>query len=150
MDIPSALGSSRSLVGCDDEMRVSSLLLVSVPVASSFHSYRCYTCQRTTPLTSIHLVEIDEDDCRRIANRGVMAREFEAAVLTTHLKDGDVVGSLIAAIEELARRVEVEAARIIPSCPFFPDEGEIAVWANGEDPDAVMQPVARIDESSIA
>ncbi len=100
-------------------------------------------------VTSIHLGEIEEDDDRRIANRGVMAGEFEAAGLAIHLEDGDVVAALIATIEVLASRIEVEAARIIPSCPFFPYEREVAVWANGEDPDAVVQPVACIDKLPI-
>ena len=78
-----------------------------------------------------------------------MAGEFEAAGLAIHLEDGDVVGSLIAAIEEPASGIEVEAARIIPSCPFFPCEREVAVWANGKDSDAVVQPVARIDKLPI-
>jgi hypothetical protein len=90
-------------------------------------------------VTSIHLGEIEEDDHRRIANRGVMASEFEAAGLAIHLEDGNVVGSLIATIEELTSGVEVEAARIVPSCPFFPYEREVAVWANGKDPDAALE-----------
>ena len=71
-------------------------------------------------VTSIHLGEIEEDDARRIADRREMAAECEAAGLAIHLENGDVIATLIAAIEELARGVEVEAARIIPSCPFFP------------------------------
>ena len=78
-----------------------------------------------------------------------MAGEFEAAGLAIHLEDGDVVGALIATIEVLASGVEVEAARIIPSCPFFPHEREVAVWANGKDPDAVVQAVACIDKLPI-
>ena len=89
-------------------------------------------------VTSIHLGEIEEDDDRRIANRGVMAGEVEAAGLAIHLEDGDVVGSLIATKEELASGVEVEAARVIPSCPFFSDERKFAVSANRKDPDAVV------------
>ncbi len=78
-----------------------------------------------------------------------MTGEFEAAGLAIYLKDGDVVTALIATIEVPASGVEVEAARIIPSCPFFPYEHEVAVWANGKDPDAVMQPVASIDKLAI-
>ncbi len=100
-------------------------------------------------MTSMHLGEIEEDDARRIANGGVMAGEFEAAGLAIHLEDGNVVGSLIATIKELASGVEIEAARIIPSCPFFPSEREVTVWANGKDPDAVVQPVARVDKLPI-
>ena len=51
-----------------------------------------------------------------------MAGEVEAAGLAIHSEDGDVVTALIAAIEELAGGIEVEAARIVPACPFFPDK----------------------------
>ena len=50
-----------------------------------------------------------------------MAGEVEAAGLAVHPEHSDVVTSLIAAIQELAGGVEIEAARIIPACPFFPD-----------------------------
>lgn len=78
-----------------------------------------------------------------------MAGEFETAGLAVHLEDGNVVGSLIAAEEELTRRVEIEAARVIASCPFFSDERKLAVLRNGEDPDAVVQPVARVHKPPI-
>ena len=78
-------------------------------------------------VTSIHPCEIEEDYVRRVANRGVVAGEFEPAGLAIHLKDGDVVAALIAGIEELAGGIEVEAARIITSRPFFPYEREVAV-----------------------
>ena len=78
-------------------------------------------------MTSIHLGEIEEDDDRGIADRGVMAGEFEAAVLAIYLEDGDVIAALIATIEVLASGIEVEAAWIIPSCPFFPYEHKFAI-----------------------
>ena len=78
-----------------------------------------------------------------------MAGEVEAAGLAIHTEDGDVVGSLIATIEELAGGVEVEAARIVPARPFFADKCQRAVWADGKDPDAVVQPVAGIDKPAI-
>lgn len=95
------------------------------------------------------LGKIEEDDDRRIADWGVMARELESAGLAIRFKDGDVVSTLIATIQELACRVEVEAARIIPSCPFFPQEREVTVWTNGKNPDAVVQSVARINKLTI-
>ena len=98
---------------------------------------------------STRLGEIEEDDDRRIADGGVMAGEGEAAGLAIHPEDGDVVAALIAAIEELAGGVEVEAARIVPARPFFADERQVAVRADGKDPDAVVQPVARIDKPAI-
>ena len=78
-----------------------------------------------------------------------MAGEFKAAGLAIDPEDGDVVGTLIATIEILAGGVEVEAARIITSCPFFIYERQFAVLANGKYPDAVVQPVACIDKPSI-
>ena len=48
-----------------------------------------------------------------------MAGEREAAGLAIHPEDGDVVAALIAAVEEPAGGVEVEAARIIAPRPFF-------------------------------
>ena len=78
-----------------------------------------------------------------------MAGEVEAACFAIHTEDGDVVAPLIATIEELAGGVEVEAARVVPACPFFPDIGQIPARANGEDPDAVVQPVAGIGKPAI-
>ena len=78
-----------------------------------------------------------------------MAGEFETTGLEIHLKDGDIVTSLIATIEVPAGGIEVEAAWIIPSCPFFPYERKLAFSANGKNPDTVMQPVARINKLPI-
>src|SRR5438445_12888158 len=98
---------------------------------------------------STSLCKIEENDDRRIADGGVMAGEVEAAGFAVHTEHGDVVTALIAAIEELARGVEVEAARIVPACPLFPDIGQGAVWAYGKNPDAVVHPVAGIDKPAI-
>src|SRR5690349_170916 len=78
-----------------------------------------------------------------------MAGEVETARFAVHTEDGDVVPALIATIEELTTEVEVEAARIVPTCPFFPDVGQGAVGGYGKNPDAVVQPIARIDKSAI-
>jgi len=48
-----------------------------------------------------------------------MPGEVEAASLAIHLKDGNVIASLIAAIEELSGGVKVEAARIISAGPLI-------------------------------
>ena len=101
-----------------------------------------------TPLQST-CGEIEEDNARRIADRRVVTGKGEPAGPTIHLEDGDAVGSLIAAIEKLASGVEVEASRIVPSRPFFPDKCKLAFWANREDPDAVMQPGAPVNASSV-
>src|SRR5262245_18010338 len=78
-----------------------------------------------------------------------MAGELEAAGLAIHAEDGDVVTALIAAAEELTGGIEGETARIIAPGPFLPDVPEVAVRADGEDRDAVVEPVARIDESPV-
>ena len=87
---------------------------------------------------------------RRIADGGVMAGEVEAAGFAIHTEDGDVVAALIAAIEELAGGVEVEAARIVSARPFFADDTSVSPSGPiGKDPDAVVQPVAGIDKPAI-
>src|SRR5258708_10272254 len=93
--------------------------------------------------------KIEENYGRRIADGGVMAGEVEAAGFAVHMEHSDIVTSLIATIEELAGGVEVETARVVSACPFFPDIGQGAVLSNGKNPDAVVQPVARIDKPAI-
>jgi hypothetical protein len=101
-------------------------------------------------VASIPHGEIEEHGHRRIADRDVVPGKCEAAGLAIDLEDGDVVAALVAAVEKPARGVEVEAPRVVPSCPLLPEEREVAVWPNRKDPDAVVQPVARINESPIA
>src|SRR5262245_22954831 len=93
--------------------------------------------------------EVDEDDARGIADRGVMAGEPQRARRAIHPEDGDVVSALIAAIEELPRGVEVEAAGIIAVGPLLADVRQAAARPDREDPDAVVEPVARVDEAPI-
>src|SRR5262249_48103690 len=106
-------------------------------------------CHRSRRVLSTSLRKIDENDARRIADRRVMAGEVEAPGLAVHAEHGDVVPALIATIEELAGGVDVETARVVPACPFFPDMGQGAVGSDGKDPDAVVQPVARIDKPAL-
>src|SRR2546426_7907659 len=80
-------------------------------------------------LTLSRLREIEEDDDRRIADGGVMAGEGQAALFLIHTEDSDVVAALIAGIEEPAGGVEVEAARVVPACPFLAHEGQLAILA---------------------
>src|SRR2546423_9803708 len=103
----------------------------------------------TASTISTRLCEIDENDGRWIADRGVMAGEVEAAGFPVHAEDGDVVAALVAAIEERTGRVEVEAAGIVAARRLFADVSQRAVGARGKDGDAVVQPVARIDEPAI-
>lgn len=89
---------------------------------------------------------INEDDMRGVANRGIVARKLKAAGLVVHVEDGDVIGSLIPTVKKPTGGIEAEAAWIVASCPFFANEREIALQANRKDADAVMEPVARVDE----
>src|SRR6185503_1064334 len=57
--------------------------------------------------------------------------------------------ALVAAVKELAGGIEAEAARIVPTSPFLAHEGQLASFADGKNPNAVVETVARIDESSI-
>src|SRR2546423_14013845 len=94
------------------------------------------------------LREIEEDDDRRIADGGVMAGEGQAARFAIHAEGGDVVAALIAGVKELAGGVEVEAARVVPPRPFLAHEGQPAVFADGEDPNAVVQSGGRTERTS--
>ena len=78
-----------------------------------------------------------------------MASKIEAASLAIHLEDGDVIASLVAAIEELPGGVKVEAAWIIPASPFVSDVLQCSVFADGKNPNAVMKPVARVNKPAI-
>ena len=79
-----------------------------------------------------------------------MAGKLEAAGFAIHLKDGDIVPTLIATKKESPGRLKVEAARIAPAGPFFPNNCQSAVWAYGKYPNAVVQPIAGIDKPAIA
>ncbi len=78
-----------------------------------------------------------------------MTSESQGAGSAIHLKHGNIVATLIAAVEEPTGRIKVEAARVIPSCPLFPNERQTTVWPNRKDPNTVVQAVARIDELPI-
>src|SRR5262245_11864913 len=110
----------------------------------SLNSSQLYVFIINSPSTL--LWKIEENDARRIADGSVMTGKVETAAFAVHTEDGDVVTSLIATIEELADGVEIEASRIAPACPFFPDIGQRAFWTYGKNPDAVVEPVASIDK----
>src|SRR4051794_27259175 len=60
-----------------------------------------------------------------------------------------IVCSLVAHIEELARRIEIKTPRIIPTSPFLAHELQFAVLPNRKNSNAVMQPIPGINESAI-
>ena len=90
--------------------------------------------------------KIEKNDMGRISNSGIMASEFEAAAVTIDFKNGNVVRTLIAAVEKLTGRIELKTPRIVPPCPLFRDIGELAAWTNRKDCNAVMQAVASVDK----
>ena len=57
----------------------------------------------------------------RVTNTGIMAGETECPSFGVHLKNSYIVGSLIAAIQKLTRRFDVEASGVVAACPFFAD-----------------------------
>src|SRR2546428_5361449 len=98
-----------------------------------------FTKQSSDHATLYHLREIEEDDDGRVADGGVMTREDQAAGFGFHAEGSDVVASLVAGVEELAGGIEVEAAWVVPACPFLAHEGQLAVLADREDSNAVVQ-----------
>jgi hypothetical protein len=71
---------------------------------------------------SMALRQVEKDDDRRIADGGVMAGEGEAAGFAIDTEDGNVVAALVAAVEEQACGIEIEAPRLISVSPFFSDK----------------------------
>ena len=78
-----------------------------------------------------------------------MTRKVEAPGLGIHSEYGEVVTSLITTIEKLAARVEVEAARVIATCPFITDKCQGAVGSDRKDPNAIVQSVGGIDKTAV-
>jgi hypothetical protein len=78
-----------------------------------------------------------------------VAGERQSAAVPIHPEDRDIVGALVADVEELAAGSEVEASRVVAAGPFFCDERQFSVRTDREDADAVMEAVARIDKPSI-
>jgi hypothetical protein len=117
--------------------------------AAAFTETVAAACLLSQQVLSIRRFSIEEHEHRRITDGGVMAGEVQAACGAIYTEDGDVVGSLVATIEEAAAGVEIEAAGIVSACPFFPDKGQSAVGADRKDPDAVVHPVAGVDKPAI-
>src|SRR5215213_6924760 len=78
-----------------------------------------------------------------------MAREGQGPGLPIDAENGDVVAALVAAIEEATGGIERKAAGIVAAGPLLAEVGQISVLADPKDPDAVMQPVARVDKPSV-
>ena len=74
-----------------------------------------------------------------------MAGKGQPARLGIRAENGDVVAALITGVQEPAGGIEAEAARIVSVRSFLSCKGQLAVSADGEDPDAVVQAVAAGD-----
>jgi len=75
-------------------------------------------------LRLLRLAEVEKDDDRRIADGSESAGKCKGTGLSIHAESGDRVGSLIAGIEEVPGRIEIEAAGIVAARPLFADEGQ--------------------------
>jgi len=86
---------------------------------------------------------------RRVTDGSVLVREFQLPGVLVHLKDGDIVGTLIPAVQEITSRIKTETARVISPCPFISHPGQFALGTNRKDADTVMQTVTGVDKFSI-
>jgi hypothetical protein len=71
--------------------------------------------------TSTTLGQVEKNDVRRVPNWRVMPRKVQPTGFVIDLENGDIITALVAAIKEMASRVEAEAAWIVTACPFIGD-----------------------------
>ena len=101
----------------------------------------------TCRVTILGLVQ--EYDARRIADGYVLFCKFQFAGFLSYSKYCDVVCTLIARVEKLAGRVELEAPTIVPTRPLIVDERKLAFLSNGKDSDTVVQAIASVNVFAI-
>ena len=105
-----------------------------------------------TSLAAIQLLlfsQIQKDDMRRVPDGSVAIGEIQLPSGLVHLKDGDIVCTLIPAVQEITSRIETETARVISPSPFISHPGQFAFGTNRKDADTVMQTVTCVDKFSI-
>lgn len=85
----------------------------------------------------------------RIPNRGVMPGELQRSADSVNTKYRDVVCPLIAAIQKLAGGIEGETSRVVSARPFLSHIFQLAIVADVENADAVVQPIPGIHELAI-
>ncbi len=78
-----------------------------------------------------------------------MARESQFSGRLVDLKSSEVVGSLVARVEEVAGGREVETAWVVSPRPFFRNETQFPRFAHSEDRDAIVESISGVDEASI-
>ena len=88
-------------------------------------------------------------DLRWVADGRVVTGEVQLSSRLVHFEGGEMVGTLIAAVQKAAGWIESEAARVIATRPFLGDVAQRAVRADGEDADAVVKAVARVNEAPV-
>ncbi len=78
-----------------------------------------------------------------------MSGELQRTGRRVDPEDRDVIGSLIAAVEKISRRIKGKAPWIIAPRPFLSLVGQLPVLIYGKNRDAVMKTVSRIDKSTV-
>ena len=92
---------------------------------------------------------VHKQNHRGIAHWNILSGELQQSGHPVHLENGDMISPLVAAIKIVAGRIKTETARIIPSGPLVRDLSDGAIIANGKNPNAVMQSVARVNVLSV-
>src|SRR5215467_4989355 len=91
----------------------------------------------------------EEKNCRRRADRHVLAEEGKSAALAVDAISGDGIRPLIARIKIVPCRIDVEAAGIVAARPFLPRKGEQAALADGKPDDAIVQTVSGVEKPRV-
>ena len=87
---------------------------------------------------SICFTQVKKHNSGRVADWREVPCELQFAAVEIHIKHGNVVGTLIAAVQKSTGRIEVETARVIAACWFIGDEREFPVRSDRKDRDAVV------------
>ncbi len=90
-----------------------------------------------------------EHDDRWISHRCVLFGEGQPSGFLIDLEHGDIVCSLIAAVQELTGGIEIEASRIVAASPLVTNKCERSVSPDGKDADTVVQSVTSVNETSV-
>ena len=86
----------------------------------------------------------EENDRCWAAHWSVLPREGKRTRCPIDAKSGDGVGELVAHVQEIPDRVEVESARMVTAGPFFAAIRQRPSRANGETDNAVVQAVGSV------
>ena len=81
-----------------------------------------------------------------VPSGSVLARKSKGSRLAVDSEGGNGVGALVAGVEEVPRRINVEAARVVAASPLLAAEGQHARRADGKPRDGIVQPVGSVEE----